>query len=387
MEDCLTRYPDHRDELEPLLQLVLRLQGVRTLKAPREFRLASAVRMQHLATARQRRVQRTAKDPNALHRAWGRLRAILRIGVRSPATALLSILVAMVLMGAGAAYASADTLPGDVLYPLKTTIEDARLRVSLSDERNADLRLAFAGRRLDEARALLDGSRPGDIDGVLSDYDGQLASISALLAEDSSLQPGERVAVAARLAGDLADHHEAQLNTLLERAGQDERPAVERAVQAYRKALDRALDVANVKPEQAQPGLIDTPTPTPTPRLSSPLPTPTLSPRPPRATRSPMPPERRTRVPTALPTGVPTGWPTGAPEGGPKPAPTAWPTEAPEHWPTWVPTAWPTWLPTAWPTGVPKHWPTEVPKQWPTWVPKAWPTRQPRSDRWRRWTP
>jgi hypothetical protein len=60
MEDCLTLYPAQRDELEPLLSMVARLQSARTLQALPEFRRTSAIRVRNLIESRPRSAARTA---------------------------------------------------------------------------------------------------------------------------------------------------------------------------------------------------------------------------------------------------------------------------------------------------------------------------------------
>lgn len=76
------------------------------------------------------------------------------------------IFVAVTLMtlagGAGTVYASSDSLPGDMLYPVKIAAEDMRLALS-DDEGDVDLLLDFMDERVDEMDALV---LEGDLEGI-----------------------------------------------------------------------------------------------------------------------------------------------------------------------------------------------------------------------------
>lgn len=63
------------------------------------------------------------------------------------------ILVPMVcvMLIAGATIASANSLPGDKLYPLKRQVENARLLITPNEEDKVDLEVTFAQKRLEEA--------------------------------------------------------------------------------------------------------------------------------------------------------------------------------------------------------------------------------------------
>jgi hypothetical protein len=70
--------------------------------------------------------------------------------LRYAAAALLTVILAM----AGLTSASANSLPGDQLYPIKRAAEDVHLALA-SDEQVASLRVDFAERRIGEFEGLL----------------------------------------------------------------------------------------------------------------------------------------------------------------------------------------------------------------------------------------
>jgi len=416
VEDCLSRYPTRRGELEPLLQLTVRLQAAHTLRAPAEFRRTAVTRMRNLIATRPRQVSQPVIRPVPLHHIW-------QVYKRFSVTIMLSVVIAVsLLIGGGAVLASADALPGDALYPVKAVIETVQLAVSPDDASDAKLHLAFAARRLDEVAILLEESRPEDIWRALTNYTTQLESASAFVGEGSNLPPNTRVALANPMVTDL-DRHEAQLTAMLNQAPETTRPAlhlalaagqlgevtalltenrpedIEQAVIDYTTQLESvraffgeesdlspeeqaalaSLTVENLAHHKAQLAALFDQVPEATrPAVESallmledlldslvnvPPGLPEASPLPSTATSTP------TSMPTQTPT--PTFTPTRTPTATPVPVlPTPIPApELPTPGPLPKPTVWPTGVPTAWPTGWPTDWPT--PPEWPP----EWPER------------
>jgi len=86
----------------------------------------------------------------------------------------------LILVAAGTARASANSLPGDTLYPVKRAIEDTRLTLA-SPSAEASLRVDFAGRRMNEFQKLL--AERQIYPRVLEDASGDLSRALNLLAE------------------------------------------------------------------------------------------------------------------------------------------------------------------------------------------------------------
>jgi hypothetical protein len=78
-------------------------------------------------------------------------------------TTLVSIVMAFALLFGGVgvtAYAAQDSLPSDVLYPLKTMGEDLRLELASGEQAQFELALAYANRRMEEISAMLGAGEP-----------------------------------------------------------------------------------------------------------------------------------------------------------------------------------------------------------------------------------
>ncbi len=346
IQGCLARYPAQRAELAPLLDVVVRLQAARTLKASLEFRRASAVRMRNLVTARPRRVARQAWVLHWPQKRWATV--IVLIG-----------LWACLLIGGGAVYASGDALPGDALYPVKRAAEVVQLNLARDEASHAQLRLNLAARRIEEAEALFNQGRPAQMPQVLADYAAQMEAASVLVSQEKKVKPEQQAALVELLVTAQA-RQEAQLVALADRAPDPVRASVQQAIQASRIARDRVRGARlPLPPESPQPA--GTPAP-------GPLPVSTATPEPP-------------DTPVASPSPKPTGRATLSP----------WPTEVTPvrphatltHWPTvvWTPRATSSVKPTRVIFPQPTRWvwpspPLSTPPAWPTppiWVTRAWP--------------
>ena len=143
VEECLVRYPERRQELEPLLKMAS------SIKSPPAYRLESGYKQS--ARADLLRQIRPVRQPKKVSFAdiisLGLPRQLA--GVRAAAATLVIVLVVGAL-GGGTAFASQSSVPGDVLYPVKTGTENVRLLAAGSPVAKAELNIEFAAKRLKE---------------------------------------------------------------------------------------------------------------------------------------------------------------------------------------------------------------------------------------------
>lgn len=195
------------------------------------------------------------------------------------AAAVLAIVLVLGLLGV--AQASADSLPGDRLYPVKRAIEDARLTL-VSAQSEPALRLEFAARRLDEFERLLASRQvyPSALFQASAHLDRALDLLAARHGDRARLD--ERIASLTRQQTALIARAEA----LATFDNYQQLGAAQRRNLAVQERLAAEGGVPDFRPDY-------TPTPTPT----------------------------ETSTPTALPTTTPTATPT--PTTTPTPTPTA----------------------------------------------------------------
>ena len=93
-----------------------------------------------------------------------------------PALVLISALF-LAASGAGITFASQNALPGEALYPAKLAIEKIMVATAGNVEKKTELRLEYAGRRLDEVEKIVEQKNEieeKEVATVLEDYEKKL---------------------------------------------------------------------------------------------------------------------------------------------------------------------------------------------------------------------
>ncbi len=252
MEACLEQYPAQREELERLLTAALALRQAAPVVPSAAFRSA----------ARQRLLARLpARRPTVRWRLRGRWQGLRTPARRRPALAwvVLAALAVVLLTGTGVAYASASTLPGDALYPVKAVLEDMQLKLTPQGPAALGLRLALAERRLSEAQALSAAGRYADMEFALTAFGDQVTEAERMLQVLAQDDP-QTQALAEGMSTTL-DRADKVLSSLAARAPEAARGAIERA----RASTRHGQDVADAARQNRPPGRHGRPTRTPKP--------------------------------------------------------------------------------------------------------------------------
>ena len=151
VDECASRYPEHRAELLPLLQA-----AAATMQAASSVSYRPEAKARGLARLIAAAAERQAPRPHFM--AWLNWRPRL-------ARPLVAGLVAALLttgMAVGTGVASSDSVPGEPLYWVKTTKENVSLMVPRSDMDRAKLHISLARNRGDEMRQLMARGRYDD---------------------------------------------------------------------------------------------------------------------------------------------------------------------------------------------------------------------------------
>jgi hypothetical protein len=140
IEQCLEDYPEHAAELEPLLKAALSVSRASSaIKASPEFEKLAKYRF---FSALQAKNGKKSESKMPLWR-WQRRLAVA-----------FAVILALFLVGAGTVTASASSLPGDMLYPVKTATEKIQGLFTFGNEAKAGFHIKLAQRRLNEIEAL-----------------------------------------------------------------------------------------------------------------------------------------------------------------------------------------------------------------------------------------
>lgn len=260
-QECLSRYPELREELAPLLALALRLRQASQVNLPEKSQREMRLRLMRLP------LPQTEVKPVFFPRM-----------VWQMARVLVVLTLAFLTLGAGLALASEGSIPGDTLYPLKRTLEEVALSLAPSPETEASLRLVFAERRLQEATSLAQRGEGEIAQQLVNEYRGELEAVLRLIPQEQ-VPSGEE----ASITNALQDHLQRQESLLFEvrrRISMENLGAIDQALSTIQE-LSGALDQIQEGTPSPFPGLEVTPSlpsPTPTSLPSTPLPLPTITP-------------------------------------------------------------------------------------------------------------
>lgn len=143
IEECLARYPEAAPQLEPMLRLALEATHLgETIKIPADAQRNGIGR---IADAWMKHQVKNSDQ-------WWRV-------ARPLAKSWALSIVAVMILGFGGwttSTVAADSVPGEVLYPVKKAQERALLVVTFSDRRKAELHAKFAHKRTQEIVKLVD---------------------------------------------------------------------------------------------------------------------------------------------------------------------------------------------------------------------------------------
>ena len=148
-ESCLASYPSVREQLEPLLNIALSIKEPPAFKPTRQFKIKA--RVQLMEYIQDNKIKEKSRD-SLLQR---NIRELWSGRWLKTATITAAILLVLSTITTTTTYAANNSLPGDILYPLKIAIENTRSRLTFDNKINTELELSFASRRLQEIEALV----------------------------------------------------------------------------------------------------------------------------------------------------------------------------------------------------------------------------------------
>ena len=291
VEECLQRHADHASALEPLLREAVCLITLPPVTMPTDA--VDALEQRVMIRAAEIRAATFRKEQPMRRPFWSRLvgRRVRLLPV------VLSLVIALAVASTWTVSASASSLPGEALYPVKLVTEKARLAVTFRPEARAQLHLALAERRLGEMQTLLAEGRAVE-EGLL---DALRAETTQALEEVEDVGADRKMGVATKLLA-LTERQQAVLISVRARAPARAQTGLSRALEASRHGHERAMMALDMTPE---------PSPTPSASLThTPHATPTHKPtHTPKSSHTPH--TTSTRKPTHTPKPTKTSKPKG----------------------------------------------------------------------------
>ena len=173
LDECLSRYPERAEELEPMLKAALAVQSQMAVELPSGARV---------------RIRNRVLDGWDHHhqpRRWS-----WRLPSLAPRSAFiaLSIAVALVLGGIGTDAAQAGSVPGDMLYPVKELREGVKLWFARSPEAKIEMYTSLVHQRVEEVQKVAAGER-ADLDAIsdaLARMNTHLAALNGVVEKNVS---------------------------------------------------------------------------------------------------------------------------------------------------------------------------------------------------------
>ena len=215
---------DRPNDLDRLLDEVSR--GQRRLDSIRDPKLREAVRVAL------RIHQDTAMAPDQYTRMRMRARVMSRLDPRGPSlldnawTALellakpapyivrgIALAAVLVAGGLSATVVAADTLPDDLLYPVKIASEAVRLALAVAPDDRASVELSIAEHRLAEAEKLASSGRTSDALVASAMYSEHVASAAAELVPNDMSPVAQQLEAAFTQQRDRAQTLSSSLST------------------------------------------------------------------------------------------------------------------------------------------------------------------------------
>lgn len=141
-DEVLKEYPDYRDELKELLAVTKDIEGS-PLPRPSDSAISSCLIKIGEALLQKKRVRKT-KLPRLLYlpsAAWARALAFALI---------------LIFISWGVVNLSADSIPGNILYPIKLKLEKVKFFLTVNPKDKIELRLIFSEERMQELIKHLD---------------------------------------------------------------------------------------------------------------------------------------------------------------------------------------------------------------------------------------
>jgi hypothetical protein len=209
-EACLADYPTHAGELAPDLALTAELFHLSLLEPS-----ADAVALGHQKMMAALDVREKRSRLADLSAFMDRYISPLRRRQHGAATTLLRTaviaIVLLVVSGSFAITASADSLPGDILYPVKLSWENTRLALTIDESSRQSLQIEFERRRRAEVQAVMDLRKPVIVEfkGVLESSTAEVWMVDGLdvyitddTKMDGAINVGQKIIVRARVRDD-----------------------------------------------------------------------------------------------------------------------------------------------------------------------------------------
>lgn len=241
----LKEYPALVSELRPRLEAALWLTAQQTNINPRpEFINASSRRlMSRIQHESRLQKQNRQRSPSFWLNLITSKKMALQFGL------VIIVVLSTVLFGGTVALAAQNAIPGEMLYPLKTSLESVQLAITTSPVKEAQLHIQYAERRLVEMQTLSAMNDYDNIDDAVSNMGDHIAQALNILGNQSIKDPTKTKELAMEMQRSLS-RQELTLAYIKTKAPFTNQASLQRAISFSSQAVGITQNViATISPE------------------------------------------------------------------------------------------------------------------------------------------
>jgi len=249
IESCLRQYPEYVARLRPLLETAASLwqkpqpqPRTEAVSQGEQLMLERVVEKQS-SKAHRKGLVRAVGDKIGIGGGVPGRRPFLSPRWRMRWVAVVASILALFVLSGGVVAASNNSMPGELLYPVKIATEQARLVLTLSEEGKTELHITFAERRIEE---IVEMGKRGEAE--------QVAKLAPMVAQH--LEEARQVIVATgegktiqELKAKLEESAVQQLAVLegaWQQATEDTKPVLTQALETSGESYGTAIEAAIV---------------------------------------------------------------------------------------------------------------------------------------------
>lgn len=236
VQDCLSRYPNLREKLEPLLRAAVILQATPSVEPSPEFRVRT----------RQALIEKVSVPAAVAARRFRPRRLLMQL--------VAAALIFLLIVG-GIAAASTSALPTSPLYPVKLGIEKVQLALAGSNAARANLHIRFAERRLEELKEMVKLKESRAIQRIANAINKETGEA---FEETGHLSGTDKEVILSKLVN-LTERQQAVLQRVYDKAPEEAKAALLHAQEVSRRGHERAAEALRgirerkIKPEERPP--------------------------------------------------------------------------------------------------------------------------------------
>lgn len=162
-------------------------------------------------------------------------------------TVVTLIVVVVMLFGGvtATAYASQSALPGDALYPIKTSLEQTQVALARDAYSQAQIYMQFAQRRLNEINELLQEGRYADVEFASGEFESQIQQAMVALQTVMNGDPEQGAVLSQEISQALLDYA-LTLKAVLVDIPDPVKPFVEKALMVSENGAGEELELVGV---------------------------------------------------------------------------------------------------------------------------------------------